>query len=48
MEGIDYMEFDVVVPLVVNIIEKALPMGLVFVLADRIVNFFLKLAFPKD
>ena len=33
--------------LVIEVIESALPMGIVFIFAERIVNMFLKFAFPK-
>lgn len=33
--------------LVLKIIESALPMGVIFVFAERLVNMFFSFAFPK-
>lgn len=41
------MDYQTVVNLVVEVIQNALPMGLVFLLAERLINLFLSLAFPK-
>ncbi len=41
------IDYSVVVNLVVEILKYALPIGIVFILAERIVQFFLRLAFPK-
>lgn len=42
------MEYAVVVDLVVQILKSALPIGIVFILAEKIVQLFLHLAFPKN
>lgn len=41
------MDYQAVVSLVVEVIKNALPMGIVFLLAERLVNMFLSFAFPK-
>lgn len=41
------MDYQVVVSLVVEVIKNALPIGIVFLLAERLVNMFLSFAFPK-
>lgn len=41
------MEYAVVVNLVVDILKSALPIGIVFIIAEKIVQLFLHLAFPK-
>ena len=41
------IDFQVSAELVTEIIEQALPMGIVFIFAERIVNMFLSFAFPK-
>ena len=41
------MDYQEVVNLVVIVIKNALPMGIIFLLAERLVNMFLCFAFPK-
>lgn len=41
------MDYQEVVNLVVVVIKNALPLGLIFLLAERLVNMFLSFAFPK-
>lgn len=42
------MDFSTVVPLVADVLKDALPMGIVFVLTERLTQMFLNLAFPKS
>lgn len=41
------MDYSVVVSLIVDVIKNALPIGVIFLLAERLVNMFLTFAFPK-
>lgn len=41
------MDYSVVVDLVVEILQNALPIAIIFILTERLVQFFLHLAFPK-
>jgi len=41
------IDFEVSAELVTQIIQSALPMGIVFIFAERAVNMFLSFAFPK-
>lgn len=41
------MVWSSVIDLVVEIVKSALPIGIIFILVERLVQLFLKLAFPK-
>lgn len=41
------MDYTPVVNLVVEVIKQALPIGIIFLLGERLVNMFLSFAFPK-
>lgn len=41
------MDYSVIVPLVVDIMKSALPVGIVFILAERLTQIFFHFAFPK-
>lgn len=41
------MDYSTVVSLVVEVIKNALPIGIIFLLGERVVNMFLTFAFPK-
>lgn len=41
------MDYQPIVSLVVEVMQKALPIGIIFLLAERVINFFLTMAFPK-
>lgn len=41
------MDYQPIVNLVVQAMENALPIGIIFLLAERVINFFLTMAFPK-
>lgn len=41
------MDYSTIVNLVAEVIKQALPIGIVFTLAERLVNIFLGFAFPK-
>lgn len=41
------MDYQPIVNLVVEVIKNALPIGIVFLLGERLVNMFLSFAFPK-
>ncbi len=41
------IDYTIIVNLVVQVIGKALPIGSIFLLAERLVNLFLSMAFPK-
>jgi len=41
------MDYTPIVELVVEVMKNALPIGIVFTLAERLVNMFLHFAFPK-
>ena len=41
------MDYSAIVNLVVEVIKQALPIGIIFLLGERLVNMFLTFAFPK-
>lgn len=41
------MDYSAIVSLVVDIIKNALPIGIVFILSERVVQMFLHFAFPR-
>lgn len=41
------MDYQVIVNLVAEVIKNALPIGIILLLAERLVNMFLSFAFPK-
>lgn len=41
------MDYQPVVNLVVEYMQAGLPIGIIFLLAERLVNMFLSFAFPK-
>lgn len=41
------IDYSVIVPLIVEVIKNALPLGIIFLLAERLVNMFLSFAFPR-
>lgn len=41
------IDYAVVVSMISDIVSQALPIGIVFILAERLVQMFLKFAFPK-
>ncbi len=41
------MDYQAVVDLIVVVIKNALPIGIILILAERLVNMFLSFAFPK-
>lgn len=41
------MDYQGIVDLIVVVIKNALPIGIIFLLAERLVNMFLSFAFPK-
>lgn len=41
------IDYSVVVQMVADIVSQALPIGITFILAERLVQMFLKFAFPK-
>ena len=41
------MDYQAVVNLMVTVIQNALPIGIIFLLGERVVNMFLGFAFPK-
>lgn len=41
------MDYSSVVSLVVDILQSALPIGIIFILTERIVQMFFHFAFPK-
>ena len=41
------MDYQEVINLVVIVMKNALPLGIIFLLAERLVNMFLTFAFPK-
>lgn len=49
MKGAKIMEIDysIIVSLVADVVRQALPLGIIFLLAERLVNMFLSFAFPK-
>lgn len=48
MKGEIVMDFSTVIPLVADVLKAALPMGIVFILTERLTQMFLNLAFPKS
>lgn len=42
------MDFSEIIPLVVDVVKASLPIGLIFVLTERLTQMFLSLAFPKN
>ena len=42
------MDFSTVIPLAADVLKAALPMGIVFVLTERLTQMFLNLAFLKS
>ena len=41
------MDYQVIINLLAEVVENALPIGIVFTLAERLVQMFLSFAFPK-
>lgn len=41
------MDYQPIVNLVGEVMQNALPIGIVFLLAERLINMFLSFAFPK-
>lgn len=41
------IDYAVVVQMIANIVGQALPIGIIFILAERLVQMFLSFAFPK-
>ncbi len=41
------MDYSSFVPVVADIMKAALPIGIVFILTERLTQMFLKFAFPK-
>lgn len=41
------IDYSSVVPLLVDVLGSALPIGVMFLFTDRLVNMFLSFAFPK-
>lgn len=41
------MDYQSIVNLVAEVIKNALPIGIIFLLGERLVNMFLSFAFPK-
>lgn len=41
------MDYQAVIDLVVEVVKHALPIGVIFLIAERAVNMFLTMAFPK-
>lgn len=41
------IDYSVIVEMVANIVGQALPIGIIFILSERLVQMFLKFAFPK-
>lgn len=40
-------DYSVVVQMIADIVKQALPIGIIFILAERLVYMFLSFAFPK-
>ena len=40
------IDYSVIVEMVANIVSQALPIGIIFILSERLVQMFLKFAFP--
>lgn len=41
------MDYQAIINLVAEVIKNALPIGIIFLLGERLVNMFLSFAFPK-
>ena len=41
------IDYNVVVNMIADIVKQALPIGIIFILSERLVQMFLKFAFPK-
>lgn len=41
------IDYTLIGQLVADIVSQALPIGIIFILAERLVQMFLKFAFPK-
>lgn len=41
------MDYQGIIDIVVEVIKHALPIGVIFLIAERAVNMFLTMAFPK-
>lgn len=41
------MDYQPIINLVVEVVKNALPIGIIFLLVERLVNMFLSFAFPK-
>ena len=41
------IDYNVVVNMIADIVKQALPIGIIFILSERLVQIFLKFAFPK-
>lgn len=41
------IDYSVVVNMISDVVSEALPIGIIFILAERLVQMFLKFAFPK-
>lgn len=41
------MDYSEIILLVAKVIEQALPLGIIFLLAERLIQLFLTFAFPK-
>lgn len=41
------MEYGVVISLVADVLKASLPIGIIFILVERLVQLFFKFAFPK-
>lgn len=40
-------DYSIIVEMVASIVSQALPIGIIFILAERLVQMFLRFAFPK-
>lgn len=41
------IDYSVVINLIVDVVKQALPIGIIFCLAERLIQMFLAFAFPK-
>lgn len=41
------MDYNLIGQMIANIVSQALPIGIIFCLAERLVQMFLSFAFPK-
>lgn len=41
------MDYTLIGQMVANIVSQALPLGIIFILAERLVQMFLHFAFPR-